>query len=151
MNIQVEPGTVFVLVWRPIKEHHLTFVPTLVRLSDVGQVEGSKTIWGIRGNTRNTPFIPLSTVCWVTVVPDIDGNLQTLAARITEQQNIHIKANNMEFSIIRKQDVLIFCYELYTHQKDMSLRNITTKSMHDIQKNWKTFFLNTFNKIHIRR
>jgi len=48
MNIQMEPGTIAIPgAGVPIEEHHFTFVPSLVRLTDVGQVEGSEAIGGV--------------------------------------------------------------------------------------------------------
>jgi len=46
MNIQMKPGTI-PGAGVPIEEHHFTFVPSLVRLTNIGQVEGSETIVGV--------------------------------------------------------------------------------------------------------
>ena len=77
MNIQMEPGTI-PGAGVPIEEHHFTFVPSLVRLTDVGQVEGSKTKGGVWWNSGHTSLVPLTTMCRVTVIPDVDWDLQTL-------------------------------------------------------------------------
>jgi hypothetical protein len=77
MNIQVEPGTIL-LGWWPIEEHHFTFVPSLVRLTDVGQVERSETIGGVRWNSGHTSLVPLTAMCGVCVVPDVYWDLQAL-------------------------------------------------------------------------
>jgi hypothetical protein len=77
MNIQMKPGTI-PGARVPIEEHHFTFVPSLVRLTDVGQVEGSETIWGVRWHPGHTSLIPITAMCGVTVIPDVDWDLQAL-------------------------------------------------------------------------
>lgn len=42
VDVEVEPGTV--LVGRPVEEHHLALVPSLVALADVGQVEAGPAV-----------------------------------------------------------------------------------------------------------
>lgn len=44
MDVEVEPCAVLVLVRATIKEDHLALVPTLVRLTDVREVEGGQAV-----------------------------------------------------------------------------------------------------------
>lgn len=78
MHIQVEPRAVFVLRGRPIEEDNLAFVPTLVRLFDVCEIERSAAIAAVRGYQRYTTLVVVMKVRGVVVVPDVHRQPQPL-------------------------------------------------------------------------
>ena len=65
MHVQVEPGAVFVAVWRSVEKDDLALVPTLVALLDVGQIEAGHAVRRVRADLGDPTFVALATVCWI--------------------------------------------------------------------------------------
>lgn len=78
MHVQVEPGSILVLVRGAVEEDHLTLVPALVRLTDVREVEACGSVGGVRRHPRHPAFVPLPAVRWVALVPNVDWDVLPL-------------------------------------------------------------------------
>lgn len=50
----------------------------LIRLPNISEIEAGGTVWRVWSHSRHTTLIALSTVCWVTLIPDVDGDVLTL-------------------------------------------------------------------------
>lgn len=74
----MEPGAVLVLIGRSIQEHHFAFVPALVGLLDVGQIERGGAVLRIGGHARDAAHVAVTAVRRIVLVPDVDGDLLTL-------------------------------------------------------------------------
>lgn len=78
VDIQMVPGTVLMLVGQPVEEHHLTLVPTLVALLDVGEVEGGQAVVRALVHAGHPALVRVVVVRGVVVVPDVHRHIESL-------------------------------------------------------------------------
>lgn len=74
----MKPRAILVRVRRAVEEHDFTFVPSLVRLPNICKIERGESIGRVRGNSTHATLVPLAAMGRVTVVPDVDWDLQAL-------------------------------------------------------------------------
>lgn len=108
MNIQVEPWTVFMLIWWTIQENHFTFVPSLITLANIGQIERCRTEWWVGRYAWYSSFVALSAVGWIIFVPniyryflalDIDEHIPTIGCVILIFQDESARAQQPNYLI----------------------------------------------------
>lgn len=87
MDVEVEPGTVFVTIWRSVEEDDLAFVPALVALAYVGQVETGHSVGRVGADPRHAALVSLSAVGWVRLVPYVYRYLLPLTPTPTRHIN----------------------------------------------------------------
>lgn len=67
----MEPCTILMLLGISVQEYDLALVPTLIRLSNAGQVEGRGAERRVLRHTRHASLVSLFNVLRVTLIPDV--------------------------------------------------------------------------------